>query len=66
MEYLLIKWKMSEDSGKTKSYQTLIQETGITEAEASFKETMKDTVADYEIISISQSKISEVLLNTNN
>ncbi len=67
MEYFIIKWKLIPDGEKAKpsSHQMLVQETGITEAETAFGEYMRDSTADYEIISISKSKISEVLINTN-
>lgn len=65
MEYFIIKWKLIPDGAKPSSHQMLVQETGITEAEAAFREYMHDSIADFEIMGIAKSKISEVLINTN-
>ena len=65
MHYFLVKWKLIPDGAKPSSHQILIQETGITEAETAFNEYMRDTVAEFVINSISASKISEVIINTN-
>jgi hypothetical protein len=65
MQYFLVKWKLIPDGAKPSSHQILIQETGITEVETAFSEYMVGSVAEYEINSIAASKISEVIINTN-
>lgn len=65
MQYFLVKWKLIPDGAKPSSHQMLIQETGITEAEAAFNEYMRDSTSECVINSISACKITEVLVNTN-
>jgi len=64
MHYFLVKWKLIPDGAKPSSHQMLIQETGITEAETAFNTYMDGTVAEFQINSISASKISEIIVNT--
>jgi len=60
--YYLAKVEMKEEgANKSSKLQVLVEDTGITEAEAVVSQYMRDTMADWKITSISQTKIEDVI-----
>lgn len=63
MDYYLAKLKIQEEGKKAgKPYQILIQDTGITEAEAVVNEHMKGFVSDWSLEAIIKTKIEDVII----
>lgn len=71
MQYFLVRFKFQvgekgDGTPKFKSDQMLVQATGITEAEMESIKDLSEMGMDYEVLSVSQSKITKVILNAGN